>query len=361
MRNSTIVCTAAVLVTGNVVGQAVNGGNGTIYMATYADEILVIDESNFEVTGRIQSRNRIPLNIVPSEDGETFYVLDASFENVEIVNLAEGRSVDGFTLSRGDTKVRIWGFAVHPDETFALLVVNSYLKDIDRWEVSPPTLLRYDLQTKTVTDTIPWPDDEERDRVRMMFSPDGEFLYFFAGEILVLETDKFTEVDRWDLSYPLEDGMGRFSFGFPVQVHEQKGFYTGLFRITDPVQNRRMMGVARVNLAERQVDFSVLGPSEGVGFSLAPGGKKAFGLHSEVGNYQFWEFDVAGNKVVRKLNFDGRSRMSLIVSSNGRYLYIMNAGATIDVYDAVTFDHVRQFVYDGDMTDFMLVPPGSDR
>ena len=335
---------------------APSGGNGTIYMGSYAKSIYVIDEATMQVTDRIAVQNDIPISLLLSDNRERFYVRDATFEHIEIVDIAKRRSVDTFSLSSGNTKVRIWGLSVDPRDRYAILLINKYTKLTDRFEIGPPTLLRFDLTTKQVTDTIPWPDGQERDRARIMFSPDGTLAYFFADDILVLETEHFTQVDKWELSQPLEDGMGRFSFGFPTTLYEEPGFYTGLFRITDPVQNRRMMGVARVDLGKKDVDFYVLGPSESVGFAVTPDRKRAYGLHQEVGNYQFWEFDLEGRRVERKVQFDGRPRMGLIPSSNGRLLYIYNAGNTIDIYDAATFQHLRQVELDADMTAFVLLP-----
>jgi hypothetical protein len=48
--------------------------------------------------------------------------------------------------------------------------------------------------------------------------------------------------------------------------------------------------------------------------------------------------------------------MSLQPSSNGRFLYIYNAGNTIDVYDAESFDLVRTVELDADMTAFVVLP-----
>lgn len=334
----------------------VNGGNGTIYMGTYAKSIYAIDEATFTVQRKIPLRNGIPAALILSPDRTRFYVLDVTFEHIEVVDIAEGRSIDSFSLSAGDRTVRIWGFNVDPSETYAILVTVAYRKLDDRYEVSPYTLLRYDLTTHTVTDTIPWPGDEERDRARIIFSPDGHLAYFFADDILALDTEDFREVDRWELSEPLEPGFGRFSFGFPTDLYEEPGYYTGMFRVTDPVQNRRLMGVARVNLAERDVDFYLLGPSEGVSFTVAPDRRKAYGLHQEVGNYQMWTFDLVNRRVESKQPFSGRPRMGLRVSSNGQLLYIYNAGNTIDIHRADTFERLRRIEFDTDMTSFTILP-----
>jgi hypothetical protein len=151
-------------------------------------------------------------------------------------------------------------------------------------------------------------------------------------------------------------------FGFPNDIYEEPGFYTGLFRSTDPVNHRTMMGVARVDLVRKSFDYYSLGPSQAVTFRLAPGKKRAYGLHSEVGNYQFWTFDLENRRVLGKTEFRGRSRMGMTVASNGEMIYIHTAGNTIDIYDVATFKHQRTIEFGADMTGLILVPsklPGS--
>jgi hypothetical protein len=151
--------------------------------------------------------------------------------------------------------------------------------------------------------------------------------------------------------------MGRFNFGFPENVYEETGFYTGMFRVADPVQNRTLMGVARVDLVKRSVDFYTLGPNESVGFALAPGRRRAYGLKQQVGNYEIWTYDLENRRVLSKTPFRGRPRMGLDVSSNGSLLYIHTAGMTIDLYDTATMRLVRTVDLGADMTDFYVLPP----
>lgn len=335
---------------------AVSGGNATIYMGGYDRAIHIIAESTLTVAAKMPLSVGLPAGLTLSHDRRRLYVRDATFERIEVFELASRRSVDTFTLTEGNAKVRIWGFDVDPTQRFAVILIKHYAKLADRFEVGPPRLVRYDLARHLVTDTIPWPKNEEREGVRILFSPDGRFLYFFSEDVLIYRTDSLREVDRWQLSQPLEEGMGRFNFGFPVSLYEEPGFYTGLFRITDPVQNRRMMGIARVNLSAKSVDFSVLGPDEGVSFSLAPDLKKAYGLRQRVGDYQFWTFDLENRRVADRVAFRGRPRMQVIPSSNGRLLYVYGAGNTIDVYDAASHRHLRTATLDADMIGFLLVP-----
>ncbi len=336
-----------------------SGGDGTIYMTTYDNAVYVIDEATLEVSGTIPTQSGIPVGLLLSHDRSRLYVVDATSQHVETIDVEAGRSIDTFTLSSGRTQVRIGGLQVDPENRYAVFVTRAYTKGRDRFEIGPSLILRYDLAQKQVTDTIPWPDDEERSNVRMMFSPDGDLLYLFTDGIVALETEGFTEVDRWDLSDSLEPGLGRFGFGFPTSLHEEPGIHTGLFRVTDPVQNRRLMGVARVDMASRDVDFYTLGPSEPVGFTLAPDGSTAYGLYQTIGRYEFWTFDLEGRRVADRQPFEGRPRMGLLSSTNGEYLYVLNAGNTIDVYRADTYEYVRTASFDADMISYVLVPSGS--
>ena len=77
-------------------------------------------------------------------------------------------------------------------------------------------------------------------------------------------------MDPWALSRRLEQGLGRVSFGAVDDVNDDPGFFTGLFTVQDPVHNRRIMGIGRVNLVGKSVDFSPLGPAEFVGFAMTP-------------------------------------------------------------------------------------------
>jgi hypothetical protein len=166
--------------------------------------------------------------------------------------------------------------------------VKVYTKHRDRYEVSRPTLLRYDLAKRAVTDTIAWPRGEEREFAQIIFAPKGDLMYFFTqDDVLIYDSNTLKQVDRWEISKTLfEEGLGRINFGLPFDVYEEPGFYTGLFRTNDPVNHRTQMGVARMDLEKRQLDFYSLGPSQAVSFRLTPDRKRAYGIHSEVGKYR---------------------------------------------------------------------------
>jgi hypothetical protein len=240
-----------------------------------------------------------------------------------------------------------------------VMLVKSATKLADRFEIGPSTLLQYDLATHSVTRTIPWPNGEERENVNVQFSPDGSLLYLFSDrDILIYETTGFTQVDKWELSKPIEEGFGRLDFGQTDSVNDEPGFYTGLFTVQDPVQNRRVMGVGRVNLAAKKVDFYTLGPATQVSFAMAPGRAAAYGLFQDIGRFEFWKFDLTARRLAARTEFAGRPRMSLKTSSNGKVLYIYNAGETIDLYDAATFKPITTIALEGDATTDLFVFPG---
>jgi len=334
------------------------GGSGTLYVGTYAREILVLDEATMQVRDTIKSTIGIP-DLSLSFDRKHLYLSDPRSEKVEIIDIATKKSLASFSLSTGTTKVQMWGFSLDPKERFAVLLVKTYAKLRDRYEIGKPTLLRYDLAKRAVTDTIAWPRGEERENAQIIFSPSGDLMYFLTGDdVLIYDSNTLKEVDRWEISKTLfEEGLGRINFGFPYDVYEEPGFYTGLFRTNDPVNHRTQMGVARMDLTNRQLDFYSLGPSQGVSFRLAPDRKRAYGIHSEVGNYQFWTFDLESRRVLGKTEFPGRPRMGLIVGSNGSQLYVTTAGSTIDRYSTADFKLLGTVNLGADMTNVVLVPP----
>ena len=334
------------------------------YIGTYTHDLLVWDEASEEIVDVIEMRHPIPAQFTVGLNQDRLYVREASGQIIEVVDVEAGEVVDEIRLSDADTRVRITGFAPHPSNRTAVMEVVAYTKHLDRYSVDGPFIVEYDLETDQVTDTIRHPDDTyESDnsgyRIPFRFSPDGETLYFFASDIIAVDSESYEEVDRWGMSEPLEPGLGRSRFGTGATTYDADGVATGLFRMTDPAQNRRMMGVARTHLAEREVDFFTLGPSQPLeSFTLAPGGEKAYALYSEIGHYEFWEFDLVSELVTRRQPFPGRPRMGLQVSADGERLYVHIAGNTIDVYDAASFELLRTVELEHDMTGVAIIPVG---
>src|SRR3954467_4776051 len=338
-----------------------SGGNGTMYVSGWPNKIYIVDEATEKVTGAIDVATGAPSRMTLTRDRSRVYFVNTLGESVEIVDLNTRKSIDHFTLSEGRKKTRIRGMIPDSLNRFVILLTKTAEKQIDRFEISPPTLVVYDLKEHKISRTIPWPNNEEREGVNIMMSPDGKLLYFFADDVLIYETTEFKQVDKWELSRPVEEGLARFDFGPRDATYEEPGFYSGIFQMQDPVQNRKIMGVARVNLNAKSLDFWPLGPARPVGFSLAPDRKRAYGLLQEIGHYEFWTFDLEHHKLGAKGEFDGRPRMALRTSTNGKVLYIYQAGNTIDLYEASTYKYLRTITLDADTTtELIVVPPAAN-
>jgi len=363
MRKLTLVALVVVLAGAGAAAQrfgkgiTVSGGDHLLYIGTYAGNVQIYDEATEQRVGEIKLQTGIPRSLTLSNNRQRFYVLDSTYEKIEVVDIASRASVGTFTLSEGATKTRVRGMQVDPLERFMILLTRSATKQIDRWEISDIALQLYDLREKRITRTIPWPRGEERENINIRFSPDGKLLYFFGDDILILETENFTEVDTWPISKPIESGLGRVRFGPVDDINDDPGFFTGLFTVEDPVQKRRIMGIGRVNLVAKTIDFTPIGPAEGVSFAMTPDRKRGFGLLQQIGRYEFWAFDLETKKLLGRTPFEGRPRMALRVSSNGKLLYVFQAGATIDVYEAATYKLLRTIQMDADQTTNLFILP----
>ena len=358
-------CAAGLVITAGIVPvrtaekPRVSAGNGTLIIGSYPKQYWIIDEATEKVVGTIPYQSGIPRRTTLSRDRKRFYTIEAAMEKVEILDLATRKTIDTFTLSEGNKKVRIRSIEPDPQHRFLVMVIAPATKLLDRFEIAAPSLIQYDLKDHKIVRTIPWPNNEERQNANILFSPDGGLMYLFSDQdVLIYETAGFTQVDKWELSRPVEEGFGRLEFGSRDVTNDEPGFYTTLFNVSDPVQHRRMMGVGRVNLAAKSVDFYTLGPSTPLGFTMAPGRKVAYGLFEDIGRYEFWKFDLEHRKFVGRTEFKGRPRMGLKTSSNGKVLYIFVAGNTIDLYDAETYQYLRTITIEGDMTtDLFVLPP----
>jgi hypothetical protein len=341
----------------------VTAGNGTLVIGSYPKQYWIIDEATEKVVGTIPYQSGIPRRTTLSRDLTRLYTVEAAMEKVEILDLATRKTIDAFTLSEGSKRVRIRSLEPDPRHRFLVMVTAAATKLVDRFEIGTPSLVQYDLHDHKIVRTIPWPKDEERQNANILFSPDGSLMYLFSDQdVLIYETAGFTHVDTWELSRPIEEGFGRLEFGSRDVANDEPGFYTSLFNVSDPVQHRRMMGVGRVNLAAKSVDFYTLGPSTPVSFTMAPGRKVAYGLFEDIGRFEFWKFDLERRKFAGRTEFKGRPRMGLKTSSNGKVLYIFVAGNTIDLYDAETYQYLRTITIEGDMTtDLFVLPPSRVR
>ena len=117
----------------------------------------------------------------------------------------------------------------------------------------------------------------------------------FGRDILILDASTLAQIDTWDLSLPIEPGMGSGALGSQEDAYQDPTYFTALFTIQDPVANRRIVGVGRINLSKRTVDFAPLGPAPDdlrLSFAVSPDHKRGYILAQAVDDYQLWLVDI---------------------------------------------------------------------
>jgi hypothetical protein len=299
-----------------------------------------------------------------SQDATRFYIENADQEHFEVVDLATRKSIDSFTLSEGNRKVRALAFAVDPQHRVMTLVTRTTTKLVDRFEIGAPTFTQYDLRDHTVIRTLPWSIDPEPAYFSTVirYSPDGKLLYVFSDEVLVLDATNLQQLSSWDLALANEPELGRFDLGSLDDTNDDPAWFSALFTLKDPVQHRKLLVVGRVNLDQRNLDFFPLGPATEQGqlsFALSGDRQHAYVLVQEIGHHEMWTIDLAGKRRQSKVEFNGRPRMAIRTSSNGKIIYLHQAGNTIDLYEADGFKYLRTITLDWDMPydTFHVVPP----
>lgn len=343
----------------------VTGGNGTLFMGAYSGDILAVDEATEKVS-KIPLKTGFPYIVRMSRDTTRLYALNADMEHFEIVDTASKQSVDTFSLSEPGKRSRVSGYAIDSPRQVMAISHRLISKEIDHFEIGEMRLVLYDLKDHKILQSIPPPGGEESRLNNLRFSPDGKLLYVFDREILIFDTATMKQVDKWDMSRPVEPGLGRGNAGSAEDTEDDDGSYTSIFTVEDPVQHRRLLGIGRINLGRRTVDYFALGPAEQnvrLNFALAPDRSTGYILAQSIDKYELWIVDMNGRHVAKKIPFDGRPRMAIHTSTNGKLLYIYEAGNTIDYYDAVDFKFLRRLTLDADMTynSFHVAAPRSSK
>ena len=115
----------------------VSAGTGTLYVGVFPDHFKVIDEATTTITGKVPFTSGMPRRTSLSKDRTRFYTVEAQQEKVEIIDIASRKTLDSFTLSQGNRKVRIKTLEPDPLHRFVMMVIRPVVKHIDRWEIEP--------------------------------------------------------------------------------------------------------------------------------------------------------------------------------------------------------------------------------
>jgi Domain of unknown function (DUF4221) len=342
--------------------QARQSTGALMFLGTWPNKILVIDEAREHVIEEIRLETGTPFQFVLSQDKKKLFVLTTKMA-VEVIDLATRKVTSHFELNEGDRRVWPMGAAADPEGRFIYTTLRVAVKEIDRFKIEKAKFAVIDLEQKKITKTYDFPKEYDQGfgfLAGYKVSPDGKLLYVFKEDILIFDLSNFKQFDKIELSKPLHPGLFPIIFRGDDDPNEEPGFVTSVFNATDPVVRRSIFGIARINLATKNVDFTPIGPAAPMNrFLLTPDRKKgytvAFSGQGANRRTEFWVFDVVARKVTRKLEFESRSRFNFAVSGDGRKLYIYGAGPTIEIYDAETLKLERTITLEGDAITQMLV------
>ncbi|MBI3666715.1 MAG: hypothetical protein HY236_10925 [Acidobacteria bacterium] len=335
-----------------------------LYIGTLSKNVLVLDEAQEKVVDKIPLHGT-PRGLSLSYDKKKIYV-NTWQDGIEVVDLASRKVVNHFVLDEANRKVRVKGFAPDPQDRVLYAVTAAVVKQVDRFEIEKPKFAVIDLAQQKMTKTVGYPKEEESPFglfAGYRVSPDGKFLYVFRENVLIFDTADFKLVEKIDLSkpQPLYPGMATINLGGGDDPNEDPGILTQVFNASDPVVHNRIFGIAQVDLAKRTFDFTPVGPAATgmLELRLSPDRKIGytvafFGQHG-TRRTELWVFDMAARKLVKRVEFPGRTRFNFAVSGNGRALYVYGAGPTVEIYDAATLQLQKVINLNADATTGMLV------
>jgi DNA-binding beta-propeller fold protein YncE len=324
-------------------------------LGVWPNRIRLFDEATEQFVGEIGLKHGAATNSAHTPDFSKFYFVTDRMEAVEAVDLRKREVVDTVKLSDQSRQVRIASVAVNPDGTLLYLASTPVQLEIDRFVPQEPEVFVYDLAGKRLKESFKIPKEVNLPfRPNIHFSPDGQSIFLFGRDIYQIRASDNALVDTIKLSKPLLAGYG------PLRgarlTEEAPGVYYGLYRTQDPFMKKKMIGVVRIDLVKKDVQSFELGPEVNVEvLAVSADRKRAY-----AGLEDFLVIDMESHLIVKRKERveQGRNNTSMIVSSDGKKLYVGGVGDQIQVYDAESLEHLKSIFAGGD---FMSAPTAVPR
>jgi 6-phosphogluconolactonase (cycloisomerase 2 family) len=330
---------------------------GTLYLPAYPDAVLVFDEAKGQIVDRIPLETGTPMSMRLASDHKKIYVTTIDHNGIEVIDVATRKVVNHFVLNTAATQYRFRGGAVDPQGKFFYTVTREIDKLPEHFDIKRAKYTVIDLEQQKIVRTADMSiEDERSNRLSFEVSPDGKYLYQFGPKIKIFQTADFKPVDELDLAQPDFGAMDNVHLGSDLDLISQPGVHTSIFNSSDPVVHNRVFGLARLNLATREVDYNPIGPAPAgmAGLQVTPDKKFAYTVvaNGDNGNKrcEFWRFDLTSDRLTQKAEVPCRTRFSFGMSSDGAKLYIYGAGFEIEVYDTATLKWEKTWDLQNDIT-----------
>ena len=344
------------------------GSAGTLYLPAYPSQVLVFDEQKAQIVDHIALSTGAPLGIRLSHDHYKIYVTTIDRFGIEVIDVATRKVTNHFVLNTPTKQYRMFNGAADPEGKLYYAVTKEITKFPEHYEVAKPKYTVIDLEQQKIIKTVEIPKEEEGsnqgdfgqifDAVGAIdVSPDGKYLYQFGDRVTIFQTSDFTVVDHIDLQNPYTRGTENIHFGGDLDLINEPGTHTAMFKSTDPVVHNNVFGLGRLDLNTRNIDFKPIGPfpaGDIAGFEVTPDKRKGYavvktGIHGTK-RCEFWSFDLTTDRITQRAEVPCRTRFTLGISTDGNKLYIYGAGFDIEVYDAATLKHEKTWDLNTDVT-----------
>ncbi len=315
----------------------------------WPDELITFDQESltFEKIGNL--RHGAATNNTWTADGRFMAIVTGRMEIVEIFDAAEMAVVDDFQLSTVGTRIRFMSATPGPDARRVYLVPVVVDLEPDRFiHKTPSEIWVFDREAREVTYRIPLGGADDW-RPNIYFSPDGSSVFLVNDQIVELDAETFEETDRIALDQPLAPGYGGVRGHSLDEVEPGRLF--GVYRTVEPRQGMELFGLLEIRLPEKTFSHYEVGPQMRLArFALSPDGKRGYAGLSDAA-----VIDMESRQVIlRKKGFErGRTNISMIVSADGKRLFVSGVGDTMYVYDAETLDPETEIFAGGDF----MIPP----
>jgi hypothetical protein len=356
------LCLASLTQTSSAAGDS---GQLT-YFAVWPHHIAVFDASQEKIVDKIDLKSDVARTLVLSADKKKLYVSTLNDNSIVTVDLATRSVVSSFSLNHGNQNVRLVGLTPDPTGKFLYGLGRTISKQRDHYDIDAPRFFVIDLAAQKITPSGEYPKEESTlpPRAAMKVSPDGKLLYLFRESVLIFDTSDFHLVKKVDLAKPQGPGLENFSLGIIDDPNAAPGKVVSVFGASDPYVHRAVFGIGEIDLAKTTFSFSPVSPvtvGDMYPLLLTPDRKTGYtvAIHGGTGNErcEFWAFDMAARRLIRKREFPGRTRFYFALSADGSKIFIYGAGYEIEVYDAATLELRNTVEVPGDITTNMIVLP----
>jgi hypothetical protein len=354
-RRAGLVLAAAILAFGPQPGEAAPPADpkeSRLHLfGIWPNRLRLFDEATEEFVADISLKYGAATNSTHSPDFSKFYFVTDRMEAVEVVDLKKKAVVDTVKLSAQSRQIRILNVAVNPAGTLLYLTATPVTLEIDRFVPEEQEIFVYDLEAKTLKDSLKLPKEVQPGgfRPNIQFSPDGNSMFLFGRDIYEVRVSDNQIASTIKLSKPILAGYGPMRGA--RMTEEAPGIFYGIYRTQDPFMKKTMLGVLSVDLVKKEVESFELGPEVKVGlFALSADHKRAY-----AGVEELVSIDMESRRILKRVQGveQGRTNNSLLVSADGKKLYVSGVGDLLKIYDAETLEHVKDIFAGGD---YMATP-----